>query len=171
MWAAEQKHRQHEPHEHGAGQLHLVIDGKQLQMELKLPGMDVVGFEHEPRNDEQKQALAKAIATLKDPTRIFEIDASGQCAPGAVEAQSVMLAEEEHEHEAKEEHEEEEGSHTEFHARYTFTCAAPDQIAAVRVNIFELFKGSKKLAVQMVTPTKQTARELTPTSAVISGLQ
>ena len=70
---------------------------------------------------------------------------------------------EKHEH-----HDEDPGqSHSEFHVKYVFTCAAPEQLQQINVRLFETFKGSESLQVQMVTERQQGARRLTRKAPVI----
>ncbi len=61
-----------EPHVHGLGTLQLVMEGNRLTIELCLPAMDVVGFEHAPREAKHKEAVKKAVALLKDSRQILE---------------------------------------------------------------------------------------------------
>jgi hypothetical protein len=65
MPAAAEIARQHAAHVHGEAELKLALDGTSLELELELPGMDAVGFEHPPRDEVQKAAIAAAIATLE----------------------------------------------------------------------------------------------------------
>ncbi len=78
-----------EPHVHGAGTLQLVLEGGSLNVELRLPAMDVVGFEHAPREAKHKDAVKKAVALLKDSRKVLVPPAAAQCtaAPGAVESE------------------------------------------------------------------------------------
>ena len=43
---AEEDHRELGPHVHGHGTLNIAIEDKRVSMELEVPGMDIVGFEH-----------------------------------------------------------------------------------------------------------------------------
>lgn len=52
----------------------------------------------------------------------------------------------EHEH-----HAEEEGEHTEFHAEYLLTCAAPEAIDSIEFVYFEKFENARELEVQMIS--------------------
>ena len=45
--AAEGEHREHGAHEHGRGLLNVVVEGNELVIEFEMPGVNVVGFEHE----------------------------------------------------------------------------------------------------------------------------
>jgi hypothetical protein len=62
--ASAEEQRQLGAHEHGHGHLNIAIEAKSVAFELEVPGMDIVGFEHEPSTPEQRAAVAQAKATL-----------------------------------------------------------------------------------------------------------
>ncbi|MFA0603221.1 DUF2796 domain-containing protein [Vibrio amylolyticus] len=97
---AESTYRQHDAHVHGHVEFNIAQDGDELLIEVTAPGADVVGFEHQPQNDQQKETLANAIKTLEDANNIFTLNASANC---HVEFKSVTHtldegAHEEHDH-------------------------------------------------------------------------
>lgn len=51
--------RHHKAHKHGAGKVNIAEDGSKLVVDLKISLHDLVGFEHEPKNDKQRQAVEK----------------------------------------------------------------------------------------------------------------
>ena len=108
--AEEAQHRQLGPHVHGQGTLDIAIEGKKIEMELVVPGMDIVGFEHVASTDEQKAAVEKAKAKLTDVLSVFKLPAAAQC---KAEAANVESRKEVH-HEGDEDHDEDE---KEGHAR------------------------------------------------------
>src|SRR5690606_15468836 len=77
--AGEAQHRQLGPHVHGQGTLDVAIEGKKIAMELVVPGMDIVGFEHIATTDAQKAAVEKAKAKLTDVLDVFKLPASANC--------------------------------------------------------------------------------------------
>lgn len=155
--------REHGAHMHEHGQLNLVLEGNRLDAELVVPGADVVGFEHAPRDDRQKAAVDAAVIILKDPDRIFALPAQAGCVVESVSVESAMLGgEHEHEDHAKE-HDDEE-THSEFHVTYSFRCGDPNSLDEFAMRYFEHFRGTAELEVQAVGPWGQTAGKLTPDS-------
>ena len=66
---AQEARRQLDAHAHGEGRLAMAIEGPRVEMELKVPASDIVGFEHAPSNAKQRQAIAdakKRLAKLAD---------------------------------------------------------------------------------------------------------
>ncbi|WP_139312245.1 ZrgA family zinc uptake protein, partial [Vibrio ponticus] len=94
---AEDGFRQHDAHVHGEVEFNIAQDGNELLVEITAPGADVVGFEHAPENDAQKQALEKAVAKLNQATDVLSISAAANCQVEHV-AVSHTLGEDEHAH-------------------------------------------------------------------------
>ncbi len=187
---AEEQH-QHGAHVHGIAHLNVALEGENLYMEFVSPAANIVGFEHHPKNQAQRDAIETARNTLKNAEAVFKLPP----AAGArlVEASVVSEAEHdthhdaehghegedhhasEHDHEGEGHHEEKAGSdhahhdaddhksetHSDFRAVYRFSCQNPDKFATIEVRLFELFPGIEEIEVQILTETKQTAMELT----------
>ena len=49
-------------HVHGVGTLQLVLEENSLSVELRLPAINVVGFEHAPNDAQRKAAVQNAVA-------------------------------------------------------------------------------------------------------------
>lgn len=72
-------HRHHEAHVHGIGSLNLAMEGKEVHLELDSPAANIVGFEHAPTNEGERQTLKQAIATLQDGGRLFRFSEAAGC--------------------------------------------------------------------------------------------
>ena len=139
------------PHDHGAAQLQLALEGDALTMRLQLPQDGLVGFEHAPRTPAQRQALADALARLRDVATVIEPDAAARChltvvdvkdphaAPGASAAGG--------------------DAHADIEVAFAFRCARPDQLGTVRIGLLEAFARLKR--VQAVVAVPQGQRKLT----------
>ena len=170
--------RQHGAHVHGTGQLNVAIENGQLDIELISPAVNIVGFEHHPETEEQKQAIDAATETLKDLPQIFGLPAEAGCQLAQVEVEATMLEEDEHEHEHEgesqeehtqagadeHEHEHEGETHSEFHVHYAIQCATPAALGYIDVLLFQRFSGTKELDAQVIGPNGQTGAELTPSA-------
>lgn len=148
-----------QPHVHGAGTLQLVLEGSNLNVELLLPAMDVVGFEHAPRTAKHQEAVKTAVALLKDSRKALELPAAAQCAiaPGKVES-ALLETRQDHDHH---EHSEEE-AHADFEVAYRFDCRHPESLKSLKVTLFQHFPRLEKLEVQSVTPIGPKSQQLVP---------
>jgi len=169
--ADEGEHREHGAHEHGRGLLNVVVEGNALVIEFEMPGVNVVGFEHEPGTDEEKHAVEEAVETFAKADALFVPSVDAQCHAEKAEVELAGLEHEEgehSEHESKAEHaEHKEEAHSELHAQYVFHCDAPDALENLEVRLFDHLRDVEEIDVQLVTPTIQTAMELHVTSAVV----
>ncbi len=155
------------PHVHGAGTLQLVLEGDQLHIELSLPAMNVVGFEHAPKTAEQRDAVMKAVALLQDSSHVIEPPAAAGCttAPGRVE--SALLEDQQksdpydHGHDHNHGHTDEE-AYADFDVTYRFDCRQPKALSSLKVTLFQHLPRLEKLEVQSVMPGGQQVRQLVP---------
>ncbi|MGF1697397.1 DUF2796 domain-containing protein [Vibrio lamellibrachiae] len=76
---ADSTFRQHEAHVHGHVEFNIAQDAHELLIEVTAPGADVVGFEHQPQNEQQKETLASALKTLDNVDNIFALNAAAKC--------------------------------------------------------------------------------------------
>jgi uncharacterized protein DUF2796 len=167
-----EEHRELGPHVHGHGNLNIAVEDKRVSMELEVPGMDIVGFEHDATTDDQKAAMEKAKAQLTLPLAVFKLPAAAGCtvadAKVAVEAEHHhdSDADENHDHDHDKaagedhDHDEHEG-HKEFHVTYVLDCAKPASITSIDFDYFKLFAGAHDLTVNIVTAKSQNTYNVT----------
>ena len=67
------QHRELGAHEHGRGTLNIAVEGARLSMELEVPGVDIVGFEHAAKTGTQKGAVEKVKKLLSAPQALFKL--------------------------------------------------------------------------------------------------
>ena len=137
-------------------------------MELEVPGVDLVGFEHAAKTRHDKAAVEKAKTQLLAPLTLFALPASAAC---RVTEAKVEVEIGEHDHDAKAEPRRQgrEGGkgaaksegHSEFHAQYALECAAPGNMTAIEFGYFRAFAGAQKLDVNVITPKGQSKFEVT----------
>ena len=84
--ASEGEHREHEAHEHGHGALDIAVEGEELVVEFRIPAVNVVGFEHAPGTDAEREAVRQAIARFADPTAVVVPPPDAECEPERAEA-------------------------------------------------------------------------------------
>jgi len=89
--ASEDGHREHGAHEHGRGMLDIVAEGEELVVEFRIPAANVVGFEHAPRDDAEREAVRKASETFRDPASVLALPAEAECEVEEAEAGIVGM--------------------------------------------------------------------------------
>lgn len=173
--------RQHKSHVHGIGKLNIALSGHELFVELESPAANIVGFEHAPSTQVQKDAVHAAEEQLKDGPTLFNIPVKAQCTQLESHVSHTMMRDEHekdrhdshhHEHKAHEHHNDHshtiQDTHSEFHTKYRFQCKSVEKLTTIDVKLFSLFPGFEILQVQMLSPKGQTAHELTPASSTIN---
>ncbi|NLY57003.1 DUF2796 domain-containing protein [Pseudomonas sp. MYb185] len=158
-------------HQHGVGTLDIVIDGQQLLLELSTPAADLLGFEHAPHNQTQRDQLDSLMNTLRQPEKLFALPAAAQCSLDSAELHSPLFALHEHssddahaQHEHHHGHDDEhQHEHADITAQYSYSCITPTRLEHLDVTLFDLFPGSEKLILQAITPQGQQGGELTVT--------
>ena len=184
--AGEQRH--HEAHVHSVAHMNVALEGDNLYIELSSPAANIVGFEHQPRTEEQKAAVKKAIETLEAGQKLFalptgtggklvkakvhtNIENDSDHEPGQTHAHDHADTGKEAEvekHQHGEHHESDDHErHSEFEAEYHFLCKTPQKLTRVEVKLFRIFPGIEHIEVQLLTDTKQTALELTAKKNII----
>jgi len=85
------EHRHHGSHEHGVAELRLAQEGDQVLLELASPAVNIVGFEHAAANAADREALERAIQTLKDGERLFRFGEQAECRLTDVQVETSLL--------------------------------------------------------------------------------
>ena len=80
-------------HVHGVVELGIVVEGDSLSVSLQAPMDDVIGFEHAPRSEEQKQRVVRAAALLSDASRMIGTPDAASCSlqSAEIEAPDFMM--------------------------------------------------------------------------------
>lgn len=170
--ADDTEHREHDAHVHGTASLNIAIDSGHIDAELVTPAMNIVGFEHAPRDDAERQAVASAAVMLEDGAALLVPSAAAGCRLDSSQAASSLIDtahEPETTHDAHEH--DHDDVHSEFHVHYRFHCDEPAAIETIQVNLFEAFPGMETIEVQALTADRQVGGMLTPEDNVIELTQ
>ena len=169
------------PHVHGVGTLQLVLEENSLSVELRLPAINVVGFEHAPNDAQQKAAVQNAVALLKDSGQVLILPDKAQCKiESAVVTSELLEHDDDHDHDNHDEahdddhdhaHDDHDGAHGDDHAdhdhahadfdvSYGFDCRHPTALKQITLRLFQQLPRLERLDVDMVTTTGQARQRL-----------
>lgn len=181
----------HGPHEHGAANLNVAVDGSAVTIDLESPLANALPFEHTPSTPTQRETVQNMAATLHKAENIFILPSAAQCRLKEVTLESAalpaeLLAASHAQHPAKSEHGDHaahgadrvagkpehadhadhapdatEAAHADLDASFVFECANADALKSMDVNLFAAWPALHELRVQLVSPTGQHAAELT----------
>ena len=156
-------------HEHGVSRLNAALDGQTLELELESPAMNLVGFEHTATTDADKAKVATVRGQLEKPLVLFNVPKAAGCVVAMQELESPLFGDkpdaDDHDEDAKDPHHRD---HSEIHAHYQFTCAAPGALKNLDLaNIFNTFPATQKIQVQLISPSGQQGVEVTAKAAAL----
>jgi len=103
-------------HVHGEANLEVSIEGNRVLVSLHGPADGFFGFEYEPRTDEEKAVVEKAMRVLRNPRQIF-VTPGAQCSVDTVEVESPFSgsADDDHHHGEDDEHSADSDHHDDDH--------------------------------------------------------
>lgn len=161
-----------EAHVHGKASINLVLDDQSLFIEFESPAYNLVGFEHEPKDQIQQKEVQDSLSLLSRPRKVFGFSAQAGCLVESVSVTTTMAGvvkntmgyeEEHHDHSDGDSTNKE--SHSEFTANYTMTCSEPEKLRAVELKLFKEFLGLKSVQVQWINGEGQGYIELNAESS------
>ncbi|MBM4181666.1 MAG: DUF2796 domain-containing protein [Betaproteobacteria bacterium] len=153
------KHPHQHAHVHGQAELKVAVDGGRLDLRLESPLEAVLGFEHAPRNDKERAAVASLRKTLAVGEQLFAPTTAAGCKLAETRVISDVL-------DGKPGAGED--GHGDVVAEYRFACAQPDKLTGLEARLFSNFPKLRRLDVQVVSGKGQTARRLTPRMRLLS---
>jgi hypothetical protein len=182
--AIAQDTRELDAHVHGVSTAEIAVEHGAVEINILSPGMDIVGFEHEARSTEDKEAVDAAIRQFLAPEEIVTLPEGAGCRLTEVlahlddgdhddehmhgdddDAHDDDLAEGKyHNHEDHAD----KARHSEFHVTYGFGCDDEDALTSVGFPFFERFPNAEGIEVRYVTETGAGTAELTPGAAEVS---
>ena len=138
-------------HVHGVAKMDLAVDGNKLTLSMEMPLDNLVGFEHLPKTDKQKAALAEAMKLLRNAADLFVPTAAADCKLEAADVGDPVPG-----GKAKA------GGHADVDADYVFRCAQPAALKGLETTLFKRFDRLHRIDVQRATVAGQGAATLTP---------
>lgn len=161
-------------HVHGEATLNIGQDGDQLLIEFESPAMNLIGFEHEPQTDSQKDSLARANQLLRKMDSLLQVNTEAACRQTDFTLTSPFSGEghdEEHDDHDKDHanhHDNAESDeHSEFAASYKLQCSHSGMLTHFTLTAFGNFPATTTIDVQWATEQGQGAAETTAGKNVI----
>ena len=148
-------------HVHGEASLNVVADGAQLEIQLQSPLDSVVGFEHAPRTDKQREAV-RTMATRMRQTKLFVPTPEAGCSVASVKLASnslpaELLGEPAVPATQAVEKAKKPSGHDDLEATFVFRCSAPDRLRGLESSLQKAFPGIRTLKVRVVSARGQKA--------------
>lgn len=176
-------------HVHGELELQLVQEGKKLSMRLQSPLANIVGFEYQPVEAEEKWKLNQAVSALSSADWL---KVEGQtCKTETVDVSYTWQKqtdhdvhehhdhgehkhhdhdehEHHHDHDGQEHHDEHKhhSTHASVYIDYELLCDE-EKMAPITVELFEHFPAIERIDAQWINESGQGSAALTPSKNLI----
>ena len=90
--AQEHQHEEHGSHTHGQAVLTFVLEGNEAELAFATPTANIVGFEHQAKDDAERQLVQKMIADFTAASW-FSFGAEANCTVTGTDISSDLTAE------------------------------------------------------------------------------
>jgi hypothetical protein len=141
----------HHAHVHGVAKLEVAVEGGNLSLRLESPLEGLLGFEHAPRNDQERATVAEMRRKLADAGKLFAPTTAAQCTLKSVQVEVPMLDAKQATANAE---------HADLDADFLFNCAQPAKLTGLDVRLFQAFPKMRRVEAQVVTVKGQKAMRL-----------
>jgi hypothetical protein len=163
--AAAQEQRGLEAHVHGVAEIESALDGDRLLVTFSSPLVNLVGFEHAPRDAAEQAALDDALEALRTAAIVAPSERAS-CILTSAETPAPELAAPGRDHDeagapGADEHDHEDGGHADIAAMYLFTCENADALTTLALPLFDRFPGVRSVHATFLGDGVQVFRELT----------
>ena len=157
------------PHVHDAARLEVAVEENGFQIDFDSPLDNLLGFEHAPNTDQQRQVVKDMVARLQQADQLFVVPAAAKCQLESVKLNAPALPAELLGNEtgaastesASEEHKEGD-EHAGLETVIVFRCINPSALKSLDIQIFKAFPNLHKLDAAVVTAKGQTGAKLSP---------
>jgi hypothetical protein len=157
--------RQQTAHVHGVAHLSIAAEGTRVQAELVSPAANLIGFEHQPRNNRERETLNLAQANLQAGDSMIRFNTEAGCRLDSVAIESDL--DDGHAHGHEQASNEDSAGHADLHVLWEFSCVWPDALGSAALGLFSGFPALERVLVQYVTPEGQGGAETTPGNPVV----
>jgi hypothetical protein len=149
--ARAEEFEQHAAHEHGKVTINAALEEKLLVIELDSPAVNVIGFEHEPRTDDERTAVRAASDFLKSGRGLFGIPKEALCLFEGANVKAPRWEQSSEGHGERGEHE----HHADYEARFTYRCEAPRSLTWIEPWLLDKLHNVTEARVNIATATGQ----------------
>jgi hypothetical protein len=164
--ALAQIERQHGAHVHGTSIVDIALDGKILAIHLDAPGMNLLGFEHAPRDAAERATVAAVLKDLQTPSLWLQPATAASCRLIDTKVESKGLGNDTPATTAVADNHAAGNAetHADFDADYTFECSQPGMLDTIDIQLAKRYAGTKIVTLNIASPAGQSTVELSATT-------
>ncbi|REL32240.1 ZrgA family zinc uptake protein [Thalassotalea euphylliae] len=148
-------------HVHGMAELTVVVEGKQVQINLIAPAESIVGFEHRAQDEQELAQINYAKQQLTNTAQVLKFaNVKCQLTEQFIDLQSLMPKPDSHDDSHQHEH-------AEVSATYLFNCQQAHTLESMTIELFKHFSRLTKVRAIWLTRTQQGSATLIPSNTVL----
>ena len=148
-------------HVHGLSEIRLVIENKNIEIEMISSAVDLVGFEHQAHTKEELAVVERTELILEQHTNLLSF-VGGSCvlAKQTIDLSSIKP----NENDVKNK----QGNHSEITTIYTFHCEKVQELSSIIITAFDTFSSISQIDAMWISDTTQEAVKLNANNNVIN---
>ncbi|MBI5331149.1 MAG: DUF2796 domain-containing protein [Betaproteobacteria bacterium] len=159
LWAAPSSAGQgHAAHVHGIAKLEVAVEAGRISLHLESPLEALTGFEHAPRNDQERAVVLAMRKSLAQGDRLFTPTPAARCTLVSARLEAPALDAPPGKG----------GGHGDLDADFQFRCAQPALLTGLEVRLSATFPRMRRIDAQVVTAKGQFARRLEADKRLLS---
>lgn len=151
-------------HVHGRAEMQVNIQRSTLVIDLKIPAIDVLGFEREPVTAEEHQLVKTTTHYLKQVNQWIEIVEAAGCVVESNKARSPYDSEKDHAHDHHTHSNTHHHSHSDFLVSAKWNCSKPAALTNIQVDLFSQLPRVQTINVSWIANETAGIATLTSTA-------
>ncbi len=161
-------------HTHGEVIFNVLKTKYRLQVLIKAPGMDVVGFENAPKTKDQINAFTRVLNVFKHPPKVINLSQSAGCKltnqrlVHSLAPDKEVSRNYETNQTLPQQQTSRKKSHSEFLVEYSFLCKKTNRLNTMHIHWFKPFPFTKTITVNISTEQGQSSHKLFKNDPIIN---
>jgi hypothetical protein len=151
-------------HVHGVSELTVAIEKQSIELEIKYPAIDILGFEHKAKTIKDIEITNNVKRILSRDEELFTFT-DGKCL--LIDQQLDMSSVHNMKNIEDEKNKNEEIKHHEVITSYYYHCKETPTLLTITVNAFDHFSAIHQINARWLTDEKQGSVILSPVNRVI----
>jgi hypothetical protein len=165
-------------HVHGVSELNIDIEGNKLEMQLRAPAINIVGFEHKARTEQHIRKVKQSEVKLNDHKALFSFSSGGcRLTQAKIDLSDLIknktTGKDTHTHDhhknddLSHEHEDVHADHSEIVAHYSYNEEDIDELSSLSFGFFYVFSAMQQINAIWITTSGQGTVPLTSQNKMI----
>ena len=147
-------------HQHGIGEFFFTMEDNTIEIEIRVPAADALGFEYQPKTQEEKKQLSEKLKLFKITSMWLKFSEEANCKVITASSRLDSDKEENEDHHGHDHGHHHKETHFEIVGNYQFKCSDSKQLNRLSILIFDYLPNLSKINFTLVA-NQQTQGTLT----------